>query len=102
MNKLGIVERDGKTVGYLVRSPATGALLLFYTNPEFSPCVWTFNGDMERPTFSPSMLLHPDNIHGREHFFVRAGKIEYLQDCDHPMAGMTVDMVDVDGEEVDP
>lgn len=30
------------------------------------------------------------------------GKIEYLQDCDHPMAGMTVDMVDVDGEEVDP
>lgn len=68
MNKLGIVERDGKTVGYLVRSPATGALLLFYTNPEFSPCVWTFNGDMERPTFSPSMLLHPDNIHGREHF----------------------------------
>ena len=64
---------------------------IFYTNPEFSPCVWTFNGDMERPTFSPSML---------EHFFVRAGKIEYLQDCDHPMAGMTVDMVDVDGEEV--
>ena len=57
---------------------------------------------MERPTFSPSMLLHPDNIHGREHFFVRAGKIEYLQDCDHPMAGMTVDMVDVDGVEVDP
>lgn len=50
----------------------------------------------------PSMLLHPNNIHGREHFFVRDGKIEYLQDCDHPMAGMTVDMVDVDGEEVDP
>lgn len=100
MSKLGIVERDGKTVGYLVRSPATGEQVLFCTDPEYSPCVWTFNGDMDRPTFSPSMLLYPNAIHGREHFFVRDGKIEYLQDCDHPMAGMTVDMVDVDGEEV--
>ena len=100
MNRLGIVEKDGKTVGYLVKSPATGELALFYTNPEFSPGTWTFNGDMEKPTFSPSMLMYPNNVRGREHFFVRNGKIEYLKDCDHAMAGMTVDMVDVDGEEV--
>lgn len=99
MNKLGIVEANGETVGYMVRSPATGEQVCFYTNPAYSPGVWTFNGDMDRPTFSPSMLLYANAVHGREHFFVRDGKIEYLQDCDHHLAGMTVDMVDVDGEE---
>ena len=99
MNKLGIVERDGKTIGYMVKSPATGNMICFYTNPEYSPCCWTFNGDMERPTFSPSMLLHANNVFVREHFFVRDGKIRYLSDCDHAMAGMTVDMVDVDDDE---
>lgn len=100
MNKLGIVERGGETVGYLVKSPATGAMALFYTNPKYAPGVWAFNGDMENPTFSPSMLMQPNNTQVREHFFVRNGRIEYLSDCDHGMAGMTVDMVDVDGEEV--
>ena len=102
MNKLGIVERDGETVGYLVKSPATGNTVCFYTNPKITPVTWDFNGDMERPTFTPSMLIHPGGIYVREHFFIRDGKIEYLADCDHAMAGMTVDMVDVDGEEVEP
>lgn len=96
MSKLGIVESNGETVGYLVKSPATGEHALFYTNPKFSPGVWTFNGDVEHPTFSPSMLMHPNNIRVHEHFFVRNGKIQYLHDCDHAMAGMTVDMVDVE------
>lgn len=98
MSKLGIVEANGETVGYLVKSPATGEHVLFYTNSKYSPGVWSFNGDMDKPTFSPSMLLHHNPYHGREHFFVRNGKIQYLQDCDHAMAGMTVDMVDVDEE----
>ena len=96
MNKLGIVERDGKTVGYLVRSPATGTMV------DFEVGRWVFNGDMDAPTFTPSMVVPGDRETPHEHFFVRDGKIEYLQDCDHPMAGMTVDMVDVDSEEVDP
>lgn len=56
--------------------------------------LWTFNGDMEKPTFSPS-LLYPDSP-GRCHSFVRDGRIEFLGDCDHALKGQTVDMLDID------
>lgn len=82
---------------------------------------WTWNGDAARPTFSPSVLALPRqtlNEAGRAllkrarktdttpeltdehrtwtprcHSFVRAGRIEYLGDCGHDLAGQTVDMV---------
>jgi hypothetical protein len=42
-------------------------------------------------------MLVNANIPGkRNHFFVTNGKIQYLSDCDHKMAGKTVDMVDCD------
>lgn len=94
MSKLATTERDGKIIGYLMRSPGSGAIVCFYTKDSGECCHWDFNGDMERPTFSPSMLLYPNNLHGRDHFFVRDGKIQYLSDCDHALAGQTVDMVD--------
>lgn len=59
---------------------------------------WTFNGDMEKPTFSPSMLIRgylgPDN-YGTCHSFVRDGKIIYCGDCTHSLKGQTVDLPDV-------
>lgn len=95
MSKLGVIERDGRTVGYMVRSPATGTLV------DFEVGRWSFDGNMESPTFSPSMLVHGDECHPREHFFVRDGKVEYLPDCDHALAGKTVDMVPFDEEDED-
>jgi hypothetical protein len=60
---------------------------------------WTFNGDMERPTFSPSILLKTEILHGQVvsvcHSFVRDGKIQYLGDCTHALAGKTIDMVEI-------
>jgi hypothetical protein len=48
---------------------------------------WDFNGDYEKPTFSPSLLCT-----GRKrcHSFVRDGNIQFLSDCDHDLAGQTV------------
>ena len=85
--------KGGEVTGYIVTSPATG------NNVCFDVGRWEFNGDTERPTFSPSMLIPgaPDSCFVREHFFVRDGKIEYLSDCDHAMAGMTVDLKVVEG-----
>ena len=59
---------------------------------------WSFNGDVDRPTFSPSI-----NIVGRCHYFVRAGRIEYCGDSAHRLAGQTVDLPDLQaiGEEWD-
>lgn len=66
---------------------------------------WTFNGNLERPTFSPSMLIKtnsPDSPHYQPrarssvcHSFVRDGRIEFLGDCTHAMAGQTMDLPDM-------
>lgn len=63
---------------------------------------WTFDGNMESPTFSPSLITIV-NSHDREghdpeyptercHLFVRAGRIQFLSDCTHSLAGETVDL----------
>lgn len=49
---------------------------------------WTFNEDLERPTFSPSILLEGKTR--RCHLFVRDGFIEFLKDSHHKLAGQTV------------
>ena len=59
------------------------------------PC-WTWNGDAERPTLSPSVLTyHPDGQPPRCHLFLREGRIQFLGDCTHELAGQTVDLPDL-------
>ena len=57
------------------------------------PKRWTFNGDMVKPTVSPSLLLHPGKEHPRCHLFIRDGYLQYLNDCGHELAGKTVKMI---------
>lgn len=92
MNDKVYEVKDGdKTTGYIITSPDTGQDIMFDNR-------WTFNGDFEHPTFWPSMVVDikhevPSDGLVREHFFVRNGKIQYLRDCNHEMAGQTVDMI---------
>lgn len=53
---------------------------------------WTFNGDLELPTFTPS-LLYPDRVC---HLFVTDGRIQYLGDCTHELAGHQVDLPEIE------
>lgn len=53
---------------------------------------WTFDGNLERPTVSPSLLNYAGNDTPRCHIFVKAGRIQYLGDCTHDLAGQTVEM----------
>lgn len=58
---------------------------------------WDFNGDMLFPTFRASYLAE-GNWKGKPtrcHSFVTDGKIEYLSDSTHSLAGQTVQMVDI-------
>jgi hypothetical protein len=58
---------------------------------------WEFNGNFEKPTFSPSMLVYPANKpEKRCHSFVRDGKIQYLDDCFHQYKGQTLELEDID------
>lgn len=79
---------------------------------------WKFNGDYDRPTFQPSVLVrsghyapgfrpgdncwctynadHPDESNSLRfnceqcHSFVIGGQIQFLNDCSHALAGKTV------------
>lgn len=53
---------------------------------------WQFNGDYERPTVSPSLLVHwgPQDERKTCHSFIKDGMIRFLNDCWHDMAGKTV------------
>lgn len=63
---------------------------------------WTFNGDQAKPTFHPSVKVSgycgKDN-QGPEavcHTYVTDGKIQFLPDCTHKLAGQTVEMQEED------
>jgi hypothetical protein len=85
--------------------------------------IWQFNGNYEKPTFSPSVLItcghysphydgkhcwcswdkeHPDQPApfkcSRCHSFVRDGQIQFLSDCTHELAGKTVALKNIDEE----
>lgn len=64
---------------------------------------WEFNGDFNDPTFTPSMLArHPSPNGGYDHVchsFVRNGKIEFLSDCTHELAGQTIELPELDWSE---
>lgn len=57
---------------------------------------WTFDGNVERPTVTPSILVQTRDAVGakRCHLFVRDGSLVFLGDCTHELAGQTVPMVE--------
>lgn len=88
---------DGKHIGWVIFCSACECAHRFDER-------WTFNGDQESPTFTPSMLVHGWDktgtlpgyrIQERCHSFVTDGKIRFLDDCGHAMRGQTVDLPDV-------
>jgi len=58
------------------------------------PGAWTWNGDTERPVFSPSCLVIGGNAEGETRCYsfvgcngVQPGEIIFLSDCTHALAG---------------
>jgi hypothetical protein len=57
---------------------------------------WTWNGSFDKPTFTPSLLCNKDHPASRCHSFVTDGRIAFLSDCWHSLAGQTVEIPDWD------
>lgn len=63
--------------------------------------LWSWNGSLERPTLTPSILVEygrdprPDRPQ-RCHSFVTDGRIQFLSDCEHDFAGKTVNLESVE------
>ncbi|WP_262504356.1 DUF6527 family protein [Sphingobium sp. KCTC 72723] len=71
------------------------------------PSPWQWNGSLDRPTLSPSVLITyngadagQDRGDGKNappavcHSFVVDGRIQFLSDCTHDLAGQTVELPD--------
>lgn len=55
---------------------------------------WSFDGNLEAPTLSPSILTGK-NSPNICHSFLKAGIFEFLGDCTHSLAGKHVPMPDL-------
>jgi hypothetical protein len=87
----------------MFRCPACGGNHMISIGPKsYWNIRWQFNGDYNKPTINPSVLvtheipadvkIEPDIR--RCHSFIRDGKIEFLSDCTHHLAGQTVELPD--------
>ena len=69
---------------------------------------WMWNQSLDKPTFRPSVLVtypaNPDAIEEfrewrterRCHSFITDGRVQFLSDCTHQLAGKTVDLPEID------
>lgn len=100
-----IVESGGQSL-VTFRCPGCDNAHTINTN------VWAWNGNLDRPTFTPSVLVrgnqwpkdeypeyhkpaHAQVAPGDDtvcHSFVTDGRIEFLCDCTHALGGQTVDL----------
>lgn len=82
-----LTDTAGNFGGWLIDCPGCGMSHLFDNR-------WNFNGDVDKPTFTPSMLARwPEN--NVCHSFVTDGKIKFLNDCTHDLKGQEVEMLDL-------
>jgi len=91
-NKVQEYNADGKKlVGFLC--PGCNTVHVVNVDTTSRPA-WSFNGDLEHPTFYPSLLM---NLAGLVcHSFVRNGLIAFMGDCSHDLKNKTVELGDID------
>ncbi|MDG4811920.1 DUF6527 family protein [Hydrogenovibrio sp. 3SP14C1] len=97
MSKLRKVHhQDGALAGYSMWCPGCKGKHFIHTyDPTGDYDTWHFNGDVKNPTFSPSLLCHRIEHLPRCHSFIKNGKWQFLNDCDHELKGQIVDMVEI-------
>lgn len=114
MSQLSTLLRDTEDNGLMFWCPGcNGAHRVAYG--EGKGPRWSWNGDVDKPTFSPSVLLQWDQwvppasdpqvvariksgeivqtqVHHVCHSFITAGRIQFLDDCTHALKGRTVEL----------
>jgi hypothetical protein len=58
---------------------------------------WKWNGSLEKPTITPSILVNVGGTNPTQpicHSVVTDGKIVFLSDCTHKLAGQTIEIPD--------
>lgn len=100
-----VKDTDGTHWGYSFWCPGCKEAHSIPTAPH--PKGWAFGGDEVRPTFTPSIHVHEvkredgSTFSPTCHSFVTDGRIQYLPDCEHAMAGQTVEIPNWKGHDVE-
>lgn len=77
-----VLRRAAEEGGYFHWCPACEGLHRL-------PDTWTFDGNLERPSFQPS--FHHRRGNGRVcHYVLTAGVLHFQADCTHALAGQSV------------
>ena len=100
MPKVAQLATDGTALFYCPGCDSTHGV------PVTGDRKWGWNGSLEAPTFTPSILVtYPANpaaveefkewrTERRCHSFVTDGRFQFLSDCTHGLAGQTVPLPD--------
>lgn len=101
MSALGAKLRrlEGGRVAFWCPGCKTGHQINVFEDPNRQGPLWGFNGDGDKPTFTPSIFVNPPHLRGPStrpscHSFVTDGRIQFLSDSTHALAGQTVDLPD--------
>lgn len=103
-------KKIDNTVGqYFFECPGCGELHAVWTTDEGYPHpIWSFNGDIDKPTVRASILVkYPATPEATDEFkewrterichsFITDGKIEFLSDCWHSLAGQIVEIPEIE------
>ena len=92
-----ITDQTGSDISYVFDCPGCGIGHSFRV--EGNGPKWRFNGDVDAPTFDPSLLVRWGKNSIEEvvcHSFVRDGKMQFLGDCTHGLAGQTIELPETD------
>lgn len=57
---------------------------------------WGFNGNLDAPTFTPSIVTNKDKPEIMCHSFVTDGKIQYLGDSFHSLKNLTIELTEME------
>lgn len=95
-----LIRPDGTPGSWSILCPACNCTHVFDSR-------WSFNGDVEKPTFRPSMLekIGPFPEGSKRagqiqvcHSYVTDGNIQFLGDCTHKYANQTLPLPDTDSK----
>ncbi|CCH54500.1 hypothetical protein BN8_03676 [Fibrisoma limi BUZ 3] len=89
---------NGKTFSHIFFCPGCQCGHGVNVKPDNQAPVWTLVGTLDNPTVQPSIRVQSGNEHGPTvcHSFITDGKIQFLSDCTHALAGQTVELPDMD------
>lgn len=94
-------------VGYGHWCPACMGMHAFFVDrPTSKGHRWRFNGDVNRPTFTPSMnirtgkyadpkFIDTENLSSICHYILTAGRMQFCGDCTHALRGQSIDLPDL-------